>query len=155
MTEDELIHLISNQALNQNVKEQHKLVIQDCCKELFKKKCDKPYKIVEYEVIVKPHSKPPTCKYCGEPLMDCHTELMRDCCSYDFNPYQCDCGETSMNYSRTRVMMTDRDAGSRENPICEFPRMILEAHIEEFKNSGIVFLNMSEKTYVIKSIKDI
>ena len=38
MTADELIHLISNQALNENMKEQHKLVIQDCCKELFKKK---------------------------------------------------------------------------------------------------------------------
>lgn len=38
MNADELIHLISNQALNQNVKEQHKLVIQDCCKELFNKK---------------------------------------------------------------------------------------------------------------------
>jgi len=38
MNADELIHLISNQALNKDVKESHKLIIQDCCKELFKKK---------------------------------------------------------------------------------------------------------------------
>ena len=38
MSADELIHLISNQALNKVMKEQNKLVIQDCCKELFNKK---------------------------------------------------------------------------------------------------------------------
>tara|TARA_R100000951_G_C2626907_1_gene176304 strand:- start:692 stop:1087 length:396 start_codon:yes stop_codon:yes gene_type:complete len=38
MSADELIHLISNKALNKNMKENDKLVIQDCCKELFKKK---------------------------------------------------------------------------------------------------------------------
>ena len=38
MKTDELIHLISNQILNEEVTENNKLVIQDCCKELFTKK---------------------------------------------------------------------------------------------------------------------
>jgi len=38
MSADELIHLISNKALNKTLKENDKLVIQDCCKELFNKK---------------------------------------------------------------------------------------------------------------------
>jgi len=49
MSADEIIHLISNQALNKDVKESHKLIIQDCCKELFKKKeTIKKYKKITY-----------------------------------------------------------------------------------------------------------
>ncbi len=47
MTADELIRIISNKALNKTLKENDKLVIQDCCKELFEKKCHK-YKKITY-----------------------------------------------------------------------------------------------------------
>ena len=47
MTADELIRIISNKALNKTLKENDKLVIQDCCKELFEKKCNK-YKKFTY-----------------------------------------------------------------------------------------------------------
>jgi len=53
MSADELIHLISNQALNKVMKEQNKLVIQDCCKELFNKK----QTIQKYKKITYIHSK--------------------------------------------------------------------------------------------------
>jgi len=49
MSADELIHIISNKALNKNMKENDKLVIQDCCKELFKKKETlQKYKKIKY-----------------------------------------------------------------------------------------------------------
>ena len=46
MKTDEIIHLISNQALNKNMTENNKLIIQNCCKELFEKKCK--YKKIYY-----------------------------------------------------------------------------------------------------------
>ena len=49
MSSKDLIHLISNQALGQNITENNKLVIQDCCKELFEKKnMITPYKRITY-----------------------------------------------------------------------------------------------------------
>eukprot|EP01051_Picozoa_sp_SAG22_P021306 SAG22_NODE_4656_length_1202_cov_26.854034_2_plen_152_part_00 len=45
---NELIHLISNQVSNEETTEQNKLVIQNCCKELFEKKCDRKYVRVQY-----------------------------------------------------------------------------------------------------------
>ena len=59
MSADDLIHLISNQALNKEINENHKLVIQDCCKELFKKK----ETIKKYRKITYLHSK---VKFCDE-----------------------------------------------------------------------------------------
>jgi len=53
MSADELIHIISNKALNKNMKENDKLVIQDCCKELFEKK----QTISKYKKIKYVHSK--------------------------------------------------------------------------------------------------
>ena len=47
MTADELIRIISNKALNKTLKENDKLVIQSCCKELYEKKCNK-YKKITY-----------------------------------------------------------------------------------------------------------
>lgn len=46
MKTDEIIHLISNQALNKDMTENNKLIIQNCCKELFEKKCK--YKKIYY-----------------------------------------------------------------------------------------------------------
>eukprot|EP01051_Picozoa_sp_SAG22_P025695 SAG22_NODE_7738_length_712_cov_872.908646_1_plen_56_part_10 len=45
---NELIHLISNQVSNEETTEQNKLVIQNCCKELYEKKCDRKYVRVQY-----------------------------------------------------------------------------------------------------------
>jgi hypothetical protein len=47
MNAEELIRIISNKALNKTMKENDKLIIQDCCKELFEKKCHK-YKKITY-----------------------------------------------------------------------------------------------------------
>ena len=155
MNAEELIHLISNQALNENMKEQHKLVIQDCCKELFKKKCDKPYKIVEYEVILKPYCKTPSCKYCGDVLLDCFHDMYSNNDCEHFNPFNCDCEENPINYKRRRVIRTDREAGTRENPSQDFPHMICERDIEKFNSDGYVFRHNGDKSYMISSIKDI
>ena len=53
MSADELIHLISNKALNKTMNENDKLIIQDCCKELYKKK----ETIKKYRKITYVHSK--------------------------------------------------------------------------------------------------
>eukprot|EP01051_Picozoa_sp_SAG22_P014189 SAG22_NODE_1685_length_3810_cov_28.206413_6_plen_139_part_01 len=37
----QITHLISNQVSNEETTEQNKLVIQNCCKELYEKKCDR------------------------------------------------------------------------------------------------------------------
>ena len=48
MSSKDLIHLISNQVLGQNITENNKLVIQDCCKELFEKKVECGFKRITY-----------------------------------------------------------------------------------------------------------
>lgn len=47
MDTKDIIHLISNQ-VGETMTENNKLIIQNCCKELFEKKCDKKYVKVHY-----------------------------------------------------------------------------------------------------------
>ena len=152
MNAEELIRIISNKALNKTLKENDKLVIQDCCKELYEKKCHKPYKIVKYEVIVKPHSKRPRCKYCSAGLCDCFDEVYSD---FGPNPFMCDCDDSAINYSRERIMRTDENSGTQENPQRNFPNMIWKEHIEEFNVKKYLLIHDGDKSYLITSIEDI
>jgi len=150
MNDSDLIHLISNQILNQNITENNKLVIQDCCKELFIKKCDK-YKKVTYTVIKKPNSGRNECDCCGSPLMDCIQETFMNTDTL----YECDCERENMDYDRTRIMPTSEGAGVSGNPMMDFPFMIYLQQIKCYDEGRTCIIHNRKKTYVVTKIEGI
>jgi hypothetical protein len=98
MDTKELLHLISNQVSNEEVSEQNKLVIQNCCKELFEKKCSKKYVKVSYYEVKRTLDRY-TCPNdkCGS---DCGCGNC-DECNVKHPLIKCECKNT--NYIRRRI----------------------------------------------------
>tara|TARA_R110000824_G_scaffold205337_1_gene390169 strand:- start:1065 stop:1544 length:480 start_codon:yes stop_codon:yes gene_type:complete len=116
MKTDDLIHLISNQILNEEITENNKLVIQDCCKELFTKKCDK-YKKITY---VKSRTNFQYCRCCGS------SQVNWECESCDAS--NDDIGRNSV---KTRICEVVHHDGFHQ-----FPKQITRSIIEKFDRLG-------------------
>jgi len=142
MNDSDLIHLISNQILNQNVTENNKLVIQDCCKELFIKKCDK-YKKVTY---IRSRSNCVICFKCGssQEAWNC------DNCSAS-------CDDIAPNRVKTRIVEVIDKGGTFKG---HFPEYIYKTIIDKFEECGYYNFDDGEsgcciKTYTIIKIGNI
>ncbi len=139
MKTDELIHLISNQILNKDITENNKLVIQNCCKELFTKKCNK-YKKVTY---IKSRTN---FQYCR-------------CCKSSQDNWECDnCGadksDIGENTVKTKICeVVDNDSFTL------FPKQISDSIIGKFEARG--YYNVDEgrinsyTTYTIIKIESV
>lgn len=128
MSSKDLIHLISNQALGQNITENNKLIIQDCCKELFEKKVEVKYKKITY---IK-----------NKADMDEDAQLF---CR-------------SRKKERIVEVVELRHRGYEENYTVEFPKMISLETLERLDTEKfIIFQNcqMDDVSYTILEVEDI
>ena len=139
MTTKELLSLISDQAINEEINEGHKLIIQDVVKELFEKKCEK-YKKVSYCVVKKFNDH-----YCDS----CCDDMKQTC--------NCDNECQFQSYSRSRIMRYLRkgEGGTTELPHENFPNQLHENQLKMFEQNGSYGVDTFRKTYVITKIEDI
>ena len=127
MTTKELLSIISEQALNVEVNEGHKLIIQDVVKELFDKNICEKYRKVSYYVVRKFNDC--SCTECG-------LDLKMTC--------DCDPGSSLWSYPRVRIMPVRKNG--------EFPNVLQPCCINNEENRSI---DSYRKTYVITKIEDI
>tara|TARA_R110002051_G_scaffold266727_1_gene326529 strand:+ start:437 stop:895 length:459 start_codon:yes stop_codon:yes gene_type:complete len=141
MNTKELLSLISEQVINEEINENHKLIIQDVLKELFVKKCEK-YKFVHYVVVKIPNNY--HCEHCCE-------DFEQKC--------NCDGQGEFMSYHRKRVIkyITDNDVdiGTCRCPQETFPHMLYEQNVKEYNRFGTCSIDEFKKTYIITKIEDI
>ena len=94
MKTKDIIHLISNQVIGEKVSEQNKLVIQDCCKSLYEKKCSE-YVLVHYQKIQRIKKRYPC---------PCDND---DCMTVKHPIVKCKCSERK-GQNRMMMMMSRR-----------------------------------------------
>ena len=127
MTTKDLLSLISEQALNVEVNEGHKLIIQDVVKQLFNNNRCQKYRKVSYYVVRKFND----CS-CGE----CGLDLEATC--------DCDAESSLMSYPRVRIMPVRKDGN--------FPNVLPPRYVNKEADRSI---DSYKKTYVITKIEDI
>ena len=138
MNSKELLHLISNQVSEQQVSEQNKLVIQDCCKELFNKKCKKYVKITyqKWKHIGKRYKCPAGDSECPAGDSDSGIEL---------HPiHKCDCCD-GFGFNRQKVSWHTGIYEIRENDpkfnrlFCPNNGFITRGAINSFEEKGLEY----------------
>ena len=127
MTTKDLLSLISEQALNVEVNEGHKLIIQDVVKQLFNNNRCQKYRKVSYYVVKKLND---CC--CGE----CGQDLEMTC--------NCEPPSALMSYHRVRIMPVRKEG--------VFPDVLRTCYLNKEAHRAI---DDDRKTYVITKIEDI
>lgn len=139
MESDELIHLISNQILNENITENNKLVIQNCCKELYTKKCEK-YKKVTY---VKSRNNLQYCRCCSSS-------------QEEWTCQNCDSSKDDMGLNKVKTRICEVTSNANFNT---FPKEISSEMINKYERHGYYNVDdgcsCSYKAYTIIKIESI
>jgi hypothetical protein len=145
METKELLHLISNQVGNEEVSEQNKLVIQNCCKELFDKKCDSYVKVYYYKIKrIKDRYKCPTGDCC-----DCENP---NCAERITHPLiKCDCKNKSKIMRRNTICKVITEDG------CFLPNCsVISAHnVKSFNNNNYYVEDFTDYDCCIIKIEEI